>query len=226
MPSNEWLLITVGAVLVNNIVLSRILGICPFLGVSKKIKTALGMAGAVIFVMGIASFATSVLYHLMLSAKINIRIGSFQIQNLDIAFTKILVFIVVIAGLVQIVEILLQKFSPALYGALGIYLPLITTNCAVLGAAELNAASGRHSRFDRLRHLLRHRFRACPDPVCKHSRTSGAFPHPEDVSGDGDCADHCRNPGAGVHGIFRSGQINLKRWCLWKVYWLPSVRLP
>lgn len=143
MPSNEWLLITVGAVLVNNIVLSRILGICPFLGVSKKIKTALGMAGAVIFVMGIASFATSVLYHLMLSAKISVRIGSFQIQNLDIAFTKILIFIVVIAGLVQIVEILLQKFSPALYSALGIYLPLITTNCAVLGAAELNAASGR-----------------------------------------------------------------------------------
>ena len=143
MPSNEWLLITVGAVLVNNIVLSRILGICPFLGVSKKIKTALGMAGAVIFVMGIASFATSVLYHLMLSAKISVRIGSFQIQNLDIAFTKILIFIVVIAGLVQIVEILLQKFSPELYSALGIYLPLITTNCAVLGAAELNAASGR-----------------------------------------------------------------------------------
>lgn len=143
MPSNEWLLITVGAVLVNNIVLSRILGICPFLGVSKKIKTALGMAGAVIFVMGIASFATSALYHLMLSAKISGRIGSFQIQNLDIAFTKILIFIVVIAGLVQIVEILLQKFSPALYSALGIYLPLITTNCAVLGAAELNAASGR-----------------------------------------------------------------------------------
>lgn len=143
MPSNEWLLITVGAVLVNNIVLSRILGICPFLGVSKKIKTALGMAGAVIFVMGIASFATSALYHLMLSAKISVRIGSFQIQNLDIAFTKILIFIVVIAGLVQIVEILLQKFSPALYSALGIYLPLITTNCAVLGAAELNVASGR-----------------------------------------------------------------------------------
>lgn len=131
------------AVISNNIVLSQYQGICPFLGVSKKIKTALGMAGAVIFVMGIASFATSVLYHLMLSAKISVRIGSFQIQNLDIAFTKILIFIVVIAGLVQIVEILLQKFSPALYSALGIYLPLITTNCAVLGAAELNAASGR-----------------------------------------------------------------------------------
>ena len=142
MPSNEWLLITVGAVLVNNIVLSRILGICPFLGVSKKIKTALGMAGAVIFVMGIASFATSVLYHLMLSAKISVRIGSFQIQNLDIAFTKILIFIVVIAGLVQIVEILLQKFSPALYSALGIYLPLITTNCAVLGVTINNIKDG------------------------------------------------------------------------------------
>lgn len=139
MPSNEWLLITVGAILVNNIVLSRILGICPFLGVSKKIKTALGMAGAVVFVMGIASFATAVIYHFLLSAKFNL--GPYR--NLDIAFTKILIFIVVIAGLVQIVEILLQKFSPTLYGALGIYLPLITTNCAVLGAAELNAASGR-----------------------------------------------------------------------------------
>ena len=139
----EYFVIIISSIFVNNIVLSQFLGICPFLGVSKKIKTALGMAGAVIFVMGIASFATSVLYHLMLSAKISVRIGSFQIQNLDIAFTKILIFIVVIAGLVQIVEILLQKFSPALYSALGIYLPLITTNCAVLGAAELNAASGR-----------------------------------------------------------------------------------
>ena len=206
MPSNEWLLITVGAVLVNNIVLSRILGICPFLGVSKKIKTALGMAGAVIFVMGIASFATSVLYHLMLSAKISVRIGSFQIQNLDIAFTKILIFIVVIAGLVQIVEILLQKFSPALYSALGSRRR--RTQCR---------ERTRDSGFDRLRHLFRYRFRTCPDPVCKHPRTPGAFPHPENVSGNGDCADHRRNSGAGVHGIFRSGQINLKRWCLWKV---------
>ncbi|MBO7146355.1 MAG: electron transport complex subunit RsxA [Lentisphaeria bacterium] len=143
MPANEWLLITVGAILVNNIVLSRILGICPFLGVSKKIKTALGMGGAVVFVMGIASFVTACLYHGLLSAKLNLTIGSFQIKNLDMSFTRILVFIVVIAALVQIVEILLQKFSPALYGALGIYLPLITTNCAVLGAAQLNADSGR-----------------------------------------------------------------------------------
>jgi len=143
MPSNEWLLITVGAILVNNIVLSRILGICPFLGVSKKIKTALGMGGAVVFVMGIASFATAALNQWLLSVKLNFTIGSFTVKDLDMAFTRILVFIVVIAALVQIVEILLQKFSPALYGALGIYLPLITTNCAVLGAAQLNADSGR-----------------------------------------------------------------------------------
>lgn len=139
MPSSEWLLITVGAILVNNIVLSRILGICPFLGVSKKIKTALGMGGAVIFVMGIASFVTAVLYNHLLSKPFSW--GPFQ--NVDLGFTKILVFIVVIASLVQIVEILMQKFSKNLYQALGIYLPLITTNCAVLGAAELNAASGR-----------------------------------------------------------------------------------
>ena len=143
MPSNEWLTITVGAVLVNNIVLSRIMGICPFLGVSKKIKTALGMGGAVIFVMGIASLVTSCLYHGLLSVKLNFTIGSLKVENLDLSFTRILVFIVVIAALVQMVEILLQKFSPMLYGALGIYLPLITTNCAVLGAAQLNAESNR-----------------------------------------------------------------------------------
>ena len=143
MPSNEWLTITVGAVLVNNIVLSRIMGICPFLGVSRKIKTALGMGGAVIFVMGIASLVTSYLYHWLLSVKLNFTIGSLKVENLDLSFTRILVFIVVIAALVQMVEILLQKFSPMLYGALGIYLPLITTNCAVLGAAQLNAESNR-----------------------------------------------------------------------------------
>ena len=143
MSSNEWLTITVGAILVNNIVLSRILGICPFLGVSKKIKTALGMGGAVIFVMGIASLVTSCLYHWLLAVELNFQIGSFSVKNLNLAVTRILVFIGGFAALVQIVEILLQKFSPALYGALGIYLPLITTNCAVLGAAQLNAESGR-----------------------------------------------------------------------------------
>ena len=136
MPSNEWLLITVGAILVNNVVLSRILGICPFLGVSKKLETALGMSGAVTFVLTISSFVTAVLYKLLLSAEITI--GGVTV---NLTFTKFLVFIVVIASLVQIIEILLRKFSPSLYRALGIYLPLITTNCAVLGAAELNAGA-------------------------------------------------------------------------------------
>lgn len=141
MTLNEWLAITIGAILVNNMVLARILGICPFLGVSKKLSTALGMSGALIFVMTIASFVASVLYNCLL--KVKLSIPALGLQNVDIGFTKLLLFIVVIAALVQIVEIVMQKFSPPLYAALGIYLPLITTNCCVLGAAELN------SKFDR-----------------------------------------------------------------------------
>lgn len=141
MTLNEWLAITIGAILVNNMVLARILGICPFLGVSKKLSTALGMSGALIFVMTIASFVASVLYNCLL--KVKLCVPALGLQNVDIGFTKLLLFIVVIAALVQIVEIVMQKFSPPLYAALGIYLPLITTNCCVLGAAELN------SKFDR-----------------------------------------------------------------------------
>ena len=141
MTLNEWLAITIGAILVNNMVLARILGICPFLGVSKKLSTALGMSGALIFVMTIASFVASVLYDCLLIVKLSVP--ALGLQNVDIGFTKLLLFIVVIAALVQIVEIVMQKFSPPLYAALGIYLPLITTNCCVLGAAELN------SKFDR-----------------------------------------------------------------------------
>lgn len=141
MTLNEWLAITIGAILVNNMVLARILGICPFLGVSKKLSTALGMSGALIFVMTIASFVASVLYNCLL--KVKLSVPALGLQNVDIGFTKLLLFIVVIAALVQIVEIVMQKFSQPLYAALGIYLPLITTNCCVLGAAELN------SKFDR-----------------------------------------------------------------------------
>ena len=137
MTLNEWLVITIGAILVNNMELARILGICPFLGVSKKLSTALGMSGALIFVMTIASFVAAVLYNCLLKVKLNVP--ALGLQNVDIGFTKLLLFIVVIAALVQIVEIVMQKFSPPLYAALGIYLPLITTNCCVLGAAELNA---------------------------------------------------------------------------------------
>lgn len=135
--SNNILAITVGAILVNNFVLSKILGICPFLGVSKKLSTALGMSGAVIFVMALASMVTSLIYNYVLSQ--TFTIGGVVIK---LAFLKILVFIVVIAALVQVVEIILQKFSPPLYQALGIFLPLITTNCAVLGAAELSVKAG------------------------------------------------------------------------------------
>lgn len=132
----KYLELTVGAVLVYNFVLSRFLGICPFLGVSKRLETAMGMSGAVIFVMTLASGATALVYRHLLRF-------SFGGRNFDLGFLQILLFILIIAALVQLIEIVLQKLSPKLYQALGIYLPLITTNCAVLGAATINANSGR-----------------------------------------------------------------------------------
>ncbi len=132
----KYLELAVGSVLVYNFVLSRFLGICPFLGVSKRLGTAMGMSGAVIFVMTLASCCTAAVQRYLL----RFNIGGKEIR-LD--FLQILVFILVIAALVQLVEIILQKVSPALYKALGIYLPLITTNCAVMGAATLNAKAER-----------------------------------------------------------------------------------
>jgi electron transport complex protein RnfA len=119
------LLIVISAVLVNNFVLARFLGICPFLGVSKKLPTALGMTGAVIFVMTLASIASWLIYHLVLAP-------------LDLVFLQTITFILIIASMVQFVELALQKFSPPLYSSLGIFLPLITTNCAVLGCAVMS----------------------------------------------------------------------------------------
>lgn len=136
---NEYLAITVGAILVNNFVLAKFLGICPFLGVSKKLGTALGMSGAVIFVLTLATFVTSLINNLILSASSHFA----RTTGYNLEYLQTLIFIVVIAGLVQVVEIILQKISPALYAALGIYLPLITTNCAVLGAAVINAKLAR-----------------------------------------------------------------------------------
>lgn len=121
----ELLIIAVGSALVNNVVLSQFLGICPFLGVSKKIDTAAGMGGAVVFVITIASFFTSLIYQFIL-----IPTGFEYLQTI--------VFILVIAALVQFVEMFLKKAMPPLYNALGVYLPLITTNCAVLGVALTN----------------------------------------------------------------------------------------
>jgi len=120
----EYLLIFVSAIFVNNIVLSQFLGICPFLGVSKKIDTAIGMGGALAFVLTLATIITWLIQKYVLDA-------------LDLEYLQTLAFILVIAALVQMVEIILKKVSPSLYQALGIFLPLITTNCCVLGVAIL-----------------------------------------------------------------------------------------
>ena len=120
----EYILIFISAIFVNNIVLSQFLGICPFLGVSKKVDTALGMSAAVAFVMVLATIVTYLVQIFVLE-----KFGSQYLQTIA--------FILVIASLVQMVEIILKKVSPALYQALGIFLPLITTNCAVLGVAIL-----------------------------------------------------------------------------------------
>lgn len=120
----EYWVIFIGAVFVNNIVLSQFLGICPFLGVSNKISTSVGMSGAVLFVMTIATTVTYLLHQYVL-------------VPMELDYLRTITFILVIAALVQMVEIILKKVSPPLYQALGVFLPLITTNCAVLGVAIL-----------------------------------------------------------------------------------------
>ena len=125
----ELLIIAIGAAFVNNVVLSQFMGLCPFLGVSKKIDTAAGMGGAVIFVITISSFVTSIIYRAIL-------------VPLDMTYLQTIVFILVIAALVQLVEMFLKKSIPSLYQSLGVYLPLITTNCAVLGVALTNVQNG------------------------------------------------------------------------------------
>lgn len=122
----ELLLLLIGSALVNNVVLSQFLGLCPFLGVSKRTETAAGMGVAVIFVITIA-------------AAVTYPINKFILVKNDLAYLQTIVFILVIAALVQFVEMVLKKAMPALYAALGVFLPLITTNCAVLGVALTNA---------------------------------------------------------------------------------------
>ena len=124
-----YLVILLGAVLVNNFVLNRFLGCCPFLGVSKKMDTALGMSGAVVFVMTIAAAATWCLDHWLLAPN-------------GLGYVHTLAFMLVIASLVQFIDSAMKRFLPPLHAALGIFLPLITTNCAVLGAAEINCKQG------------------------------------------------------------------------------------
>ncbi len=121
----EVILIAIGSAVVNNVVLSQFLGLCPFFGVSKKVNTAAGMGLAVIFVITIASLVTSIL-------------DKFVLQNFNLVYLRTIVFILVIAALVQFVEMFLKKSMPPLYNSLGVFLPLITTNCAVLGVALNN----------------------------------------------------------------------------------------
>ena len=125
----ELLIIAIGSAIVNNVVLSQFLGICPFLGVSKKVETATGMGGAVVFVITLSSFFTGLIY-------------KFILVPLGFEYLQTIVFILFIAALVQFVEMFLKKSMPSLYKALGVYLPLITTNCAVLGVAVLNMQKG------------------------------------------------------------------------------------
>ena len=125
----EMILILIGSALVNNVVLSQFLGLCPFLGVSKKTKTAASMGAAVIFVIMIASAVTYAVHYMVL-------------VPLGMEYMQTIVFILVIAALVQMIEMMLKKVSPPIYSALGVYLPLITTNCAVLGVAITNIQDG------------------------------------------------------------------------------------
>ena len=118
----ELLIILVSSAIVNNVVLSQFLGLCPFLGVSKSVETAAGMGGAIIFVITLSSFVTGIIYNAILVPT-------------NLTYLQTIVFILLIAALVQFVEMFLKKTMPSLYQALGVYLPLITTNCAVLGVA-------------------------------------------------------------------------------------------
>ncbi len=130
--------IAVFSIFINNFVLTRFLGLCPFIGVSKNLGPAVGMGLAVIFVMTLASAATWLVYNFFLDPATSI-VGSLTgSQSPDLTFLRTIAFILVIASLVQLVEMIMQKSSPALYKTLGIYLPLITTNCAILGATVLN----------------------------------------------------------------------------------------
>lgn len=131
----EYILIIISAVFVNNIVLAKFLGICPFLGVSNKVSTSVGMTGAVTFVMVIATMVTYL-------------IQKYILVEYEIEYMQTITFILVIASLVQLVEIILKKVSPSLYQALGIFLPLITTNCAVLGVALLVAGKSEFGLLD------------------------------------------------------------------------------
>ncbi len=180
----EYFAIIIGAIFVNNVVLAQFLGICPFLGVSNKVQTSLGMGAAVVFVMAISSIVVYLLqYHVLVPLRIE--------------YMQTIVFILVIAALVQMVEIILKKISPALYQALGIFLPLITTNCAVLGVAIL--------LVQKEYNLVQSFTRPCAGGLFGHSRTTRTQRRAAGDAGRACGARHGRYSGDGVHGFRRPG---------------------
>ncbi|MFC1490435.1 electron transport complex subunit RsxA [Candidatus Latescibacterota bacterium] len=132
MDLGHYFALIIGVIFINNFVLAQFLGLCPYIGVSKKLDSAIGMGFAVTFVMTLASAISWVVYTYLLNPETNVFGG------IDLTYLKTIAFIIVIASLVQFVEMVIQKTSPVLYNSLGIFLPLITTNCAVLGVALLN----------------------------------------------------------------------------------------
>jgi electron transport complex protein RnfA len=166
----DYLLLFVGTVLVNNFVLVKFLGLCPFMGVSKKLETAMGMGLATTFVMTLASICAWL-------------IDTWILIPLGLIYLRTLAFILVIAVVVQFTEMVVRKTSPALYRLLGIFLPLITTNCAVLGVALLNINLGHNFHaIGAVRFFRRRRFLAGYGAVCLYSRASGGSGYPCAVS--------------------------------------------
>lgn len=146
MDLHMLFIIAIGAIFINNFIFSRILGTCPYVGVSGQLDSAIGMGAAVTFVLGMASAVAFVVYtYLLAPTEVNLFYHLFSLSKPpDLTFLNTIVFILVIAALVQFVEMVVQKTAPSLYKSLGIYLPLITTNCAVLGVALLNV----NARYD------------------------------------------------------------------------------
>ena len=190
----EYILIFISAIFVNNIVLSQFLGICPFLGVSKKIDTALGMSAAVAFVLTIATIVTFL-------------IQKYVLDTLGLGYLQTITFILVIAALVQMVEIILKKVSPALYQALGVFLPLITTNCCILGVAILVIQKD----YDLLTGIVYAfstalGFGLALTLFAGFARADEFGQHSQRHAGHSHCLAYCRFAGNGIYGIFRRSE--------------------
>lgn len=195
----ELILIAIGAALVNNVVLSQFLGICAFLGVSKKMDTAAGMGGAVIFVLTISSFVTSLIYKFILAPA-------------ELDYLKTIVFILVIAALVQLVEMFLKKTIPSLYRALGVYLPLITTNCAVLGVALINVQKDYTILQGTVYGLATgNRLYDCHGADGRPAGKDGVQRYPGVIQRNADRSSYGYADVNGIYGIFRNDLGGMKR---------------